>query len=116
MAETKKRFRPSLTAYRALENEVSELKEELAKYKQTHNQMSVHVDEVVRIEKESLQTELDQLKIKYKTLLKSNELLEQERDRNHEAISDLEKRNKQLSNELQAIKSRGFWKRLFNCE
>lgn len=116
MAETKKRFRPSLTAYRALENEVSELKEELAKYKQTHNQMSVHVDEVVRIEKESLQTELDQLKIKYKTLLKSNELLEQERDRNHEAISDLEKRNKQLSNELQAIKSRGFWKRLFNRE
>ena len=116
MAETKKRFRPSLTAYRALENEVSELKEELTKYKQTHNQMSVHVNEVVRIENESLQTELDQLKIKYKTLLKSNKLLEQERDRNHEAISDLEKRNKQLSNELQAIKSRGFWKRLFNRE
>jgi len=114
MAETKKRFRPSLTAYRALENEVSTLKEELAKYKQTHNQMSVHVNEVVRIEKESLQTELDQLKIKYKTLLKSNELLVQERDRNHEAISDLEKRNKQLSNELKTIKSRGFWKRLFN--
>ncbi len=113
MAETKKRFRPSLTAYRALENEVSELKEELAKYKQTHNQMSVHVNEVVRIEKESLQTELDQLKIKYKTLLKSNELLEQERDRNQKAIPDLEKRNKQLRNELQAIKSRGFWKRLF---
>lgn len=116
MAETKKRFRPSLTAYRALENEVSELKEELAKYKQTHNQMSVHVNEVVRIEKESLQTELDHLQIKYKTLLKSNNLLEQERDRNHEAISDLEKRNKQLSNELKTIKSRGFWKRLFNCE
>ena len=116
MAETKKRFRPSLTAYRALENEVSELKEELAKYKQTHNQMSVHDNEFVRIEKESLQTELGQLKIKYKTLLKSNELLEQERDRNHETISDLEKRNKQLSNKLQAIKSRGFWKRLFNRE
>lgn len=116
MAETKKRFRPSLTAYRALENEVSELKEELAKYKQTHNQMSVHVNEVVRIEKESLQTELDQLKIKYKTLLKSNELLEQERDRNHRAISDMSKQYRQLSNELQAIKSRGFWKRLFNRE
>ena len=87
MAETKKRFRPSLTAYRALENEVSELKEELAK-----------------------------LGIKYKTLLKSNELLEQERDRNHQTLSDMSKQNKQLSNELQAIKSRGFWKRLFNRE
>ena len=116
MAETKKRFRPTLTAYRALENEVSELKEELAKYKQTHNQMSVHVNEVVRIENESLQTKLEQLKIKYKTLLKSNELLEQERDRNHQTLSDMSKLNKQLSNELQAIKSRGFWKRLFNRE
>ena len=116
MAETKKRFRPSLTAYRALENEVSELKEELAKYKQTHNQMSVHVNEVVRIEKKSLQTELDQLQIKYKTLLKSNNLLEQERDRNHQTISNMSKQNKLLYNELQAIKSRGFWKRLFNCK
>lgn len=87
MAETKKRFRPSLTAYRALENEVSELKEELAK-----------------------------LEIKYKTLLKSNELLEQERDRNHLTISNMSKQNKLLYNELQAIKSRGFWKRLFNCK
>ena len=87
MAETKKRFRPSLTAYRALENEVSELKEELAK-----------------------------LEIKYKTLLKSNELLEQERDRNHQTISNMSKQNKLLYNELQAIKSRGFWKRLFNRE
>ena len=87
MAETKKRFRPSLTAYRALENEVSELKEELAK-----------------------------LEIKYKTLLKSNELLEQERDRNHQTISNMSKQNKLLYNELQAIKSRGFWKQLFNCK
>ena len=116
MAETKKRFRPSLTAYRTLENEVSELKEELAKYKQIHNHMSVHVNEAVRIENESLQTELDQLQIKYKTLLKSNDLLEKERDRNHQTLSDMSKLNKQLSNELQAIKSRGFWKRLFNRE
>ena len=87
MAETNKRFRPTLTAYRALENEVSELKEELAK-----------------------------LGIKYKTLLKSNELLEQERDRNHLTISNMSKQNKLLYNELQAIKSRGFWKRLFNRE
>lgn len=116
MAETKKRFRPTLTAYRALESENSELKEELAKYKQTHNKMSVHVNEVVRIENKSLQTELEHLKIKYKTLLKSNKLLEQERDRNHQTLSDMSKLNKQLSNELQAIKSRGFWKRLFNRE
>jgi chromosome segregation ATPase len=87
MAETKKRFRPTLTAYRAQENEISQLKEELSK-----------------------------LEIKYKTLLKSNELLEQERDRNHQALSNMSKQNKLLYNELQAIKSRGFWKRLFNLK
>ena len=116
MSETKKRFRPSLTAYRALESENSELKEELAKYKQTHNQMTVHINEVERIQNEQLHTELDKLKTKYRTLMESNKLLEQERDRNHQTLSDISKLNKQLSNELQAIKSRGFWKRLFNRE
>ncbi len=116
MAETKKRFRPTLTAYRALENEVSELKEELAKYKQTHNKMSVHVNEVVRIENKSLQTELEQLKIKYKTLLKSNTLMEQELDRVRKANLELSTLSARLSNELREIKSRGFWKRLFNRE
>lgn len=87
MAETKKRFRPSLTAYRALENEVSELKEELAKYITMKN-----------------------------TLEKSNELMEQELDRVRKSNIELGKLNGQLCNELQAIKSRGFWKRLFNRE
>ena len=116
MAETKKRFRPTLTAYRALENEVSELKEELSKYKMMEKCGIPQSDEATKIELCSLRSKYHQLKVKYDTLIKSNELLEQERDRNHQALSDMSKLNKQLSNKLQAIKSRGFWKRLFNRE
>jgi regulator of replication initiation timing len=78
--------------------------------------MTVHINEVERIQNEQLHTELDKLKTKYRTLMESNKLLEQERDRNHQTLSDMSKLNKQLCDELQAIKSRGFWKRLFNRE
>lgn len=78
MEEKKKRWRPSLTAYRELENEV-----------------------------ESLYT-------KNSTIEKSNGFMEKELTRVREANKVLAKINEQLCNELQYIKSRGFWARVFN--
>jgi hypothetical protein len=94
MAETKKRFRPTLTAYRALENEVSKFKEMNAR----------------------LIGDNQSLVDKNHTLEQSNTLMEQELDRVRKANLELCTLSSRLSNELREIKSRGFWKRLFNCE
>lgn len=51
MGEKKKRFRPSLTAYRALENEVSELKEQL--------RLQLKADEYLSKEKKELEVKLE---------------------------------------------------------
>ena len=105
----KKRFRPTLTAYRALENEVSLLKEENANLKSVSN-----IPEVVRIANDRLTTENKSLREKNETLEQSNKLMEFELKRLREANEQLSKMNKQISRENQYLQSRGLWKRLFN--
>jgi len=101
MAE-KKRFRPSLTAYRALENEVSELKEEIVRH------------ETMRVKYCGLVDDNESLRRKNTTLEKSNDLMAMELDRLREANEQLSKINVQLNSDIQHLQSRGFWKRLFN--
>ena len=88
----KKRFRPTLTAYRALENEVSKFKEMNARLVRDNQSL---VD-------------------KNATLDQSNKLMEFELKRLREANEQLSKMNKNLRRECQYLQSRGFWKRLFN--
>lgn len=107
MAETKKRFRPTLTAYRALENEVSTLREELAKYKQANGKMDAHIDEAMRIE-------LTSLRSKNHTLEQSNELMKAELERLRNAHDVLIKSYALLGAEMAVLKARGFWARVFN--
>lgn len=102
MAEAKKRFRPTLTAYRALESENSELKEEIARLRQ-------YREDLVPLDKHN------DLMAKSHALEQSNTLMEQELDRVRKANLELGTLSSQLSNELREIKSRGFWKRVFNC-
>lgn len=97
MAEKKKRWRPSLTAYRALENEVSELKEQLALCK--HGELSEEVKE---------------LRHRNETLDSSNKYLETSRDGLLEENKNLLKKNEELSFENKRLKERGFWARVFN--
>ena len=97
MAEKKKRWRPSLTAYRALENEVSELKEQLA-----------------LATKGSAFKELKALREKYDTLEKSNKYLEDIRDALVVENESLVKENEMLKFENTRLKKRGFWARVFN--
>ena len=98
MAEKKKRWRPSLTAYRALENEVSELKEQLA-----------HATNG-----SSASKELKALREKYDTLEKSNKYLEDSRDALIVENESLVKENEILKFENTRLKERGFWARVFN--
>lgn len=98
MAEKKKRWRPSLTAYRALENEVSELKEQLA----------------LAAKGSSASKELKALREKYDTLEKSNKYLEDSRDALVVENESLVKENEILKFENTRLKERGFWARVFN--
>lgn len=101
MAEKKKRFRPTVTAYRALEDENSKLKEEIARLKQFRN-------DLVPLEK------YNEVLAKNKVLEQSNTLMEAELGRLQRANIQLGKMVAKFSNELLVIKSRGFWARVFN--
>ena len=107
MAEKKKRFRPTLTAYRALESENSELKEKLAKYEQVRGKIRSHIEGIVRAENEKLKAENSVLE-------KSNELMEQELTLLRKVNASLRRECKELGSELLAVRSRGFWARVFN--
>lgn len=94
MEEKKKRWRPSLTAYRELENLVSELKEENARL----------------ISKE----ESDRLKDKISVLEKSNKLLEEECDNLRGKLEEAGSTIDAMDKEIFALCHRGLWARIFN--
>ena len=94
MEEKKKRWRPSLTAYRALENLVSELKEENARL----------------ISKE----ESDRLKDKISVLEKSNKLLEEECDNLRGKLEEAGSTIDAMDKEIFALCHRSLWARIFN--
>lgn len=94
MEEKKKRWRPSLTAYRELENLVSELKEENARL----------------ISKE----ESDRLKDKISVLEKSNKLLEEECDNLRGKLEEAGSTIDAMDKEIFALCHRSLWARIFN--
>lgn len=83
--EKKKRWRPSLTAYRALENEVSELRECI-----------------------------EPLKSENSVLKRSNDMLEKEIYRLRANVSKYEKESEELKDKLCLLKGRGLLSRLLN--
>ena len=113
--EKKKRFRPSLGAYRALENEVSELRE---KNKRLENRLSEQIDG-----SSSLVHDCDLWRDKYQELFASHEAmkssngyLEGEVDRLREVNKSLEDENERLRFEMRQMEKRGFWSRVFNTK
>jgi len=94
MEEKKKRWRPSLTAYRELENLVSELKEENARL----------------ISKD----ESDRLKDKISVLEKSNKLLEEECDNLRGKLEEAGSTIDAMDKEIFALCHRSLWARIFN--
>lgn len=94
MEEKKKRWRPSLTAYRALENLVSELKEENARL----------------ISKE----DSDRLKDKISVLEKSNKLLEEECDNLRGKLEEAGSTIDAMDKEIYALCHRNLWQRILN--
>ena len=126
---TKKRFRPTLTAYRELEAKVDALtktNEELqAKYRKQlldYDNMSLRI-ESLKVECESLKQQhddmvprsaYDELLSKYETLEKSNKYLEESRNSLHKELEDERIEHKKCRRNLNELKSRGFFARVFN--
>jgi len=134
--EKKKRFRPSLGAYRALENEVSVLNEKL---RLSENEVKILKQEMkcLNESKESLDrkfcsqldgtsalvSDCDLWREKYQSLFEdnkcyasSNSYMEHELDSLREKIKSVEKENDRLRSEMLQMEKRGFWSRVFNTK
>ena len=99
MEEKKKRFRPSLTAYRALENEVSELREQLSLSEQSRRKLS---EDYKRLRDElQSQRELTAECIRA-------------RDRWKRSCEELVVSKRELSEEIGRLHSRSLWQRILN--
>lgn len=88
MEEKKKRWRPSLTAYRKLESEVSTLKAELSKF-------------------EGMRTQ-------YSNLEKSNKLMENELEKLREQASGASVDYNKARCEVLWLRNRNLWQRIIN--
>ena len=107
MGEKKKRFRPTLTAYRALENEVSELKEQL--------RLQIKADELLSKEKKELEVRLEAAKGgDGGYLLKCIEQFEIASREASDTVSMLVKECDAWREQYHALKNRGLWARILN--
>lgn len=94
MEEKKKRWRPSLTAYRELENIVSELRLKLTRY----------------VPKEDCNRLMDKISV----LEKSNSLMEEELNRLRGILNEAHDTIDAMDKEIFALCHRGLWARIFN--
>lgn len=101
MEEGKKRYRPSLGAYRALENEVSELREQLRLSERSEKLVSEELREVIG---------------KNRTLEQSQRGMEQARKDMLAEIARLSNALEHSQADVLRLRSRGFWARVFNRE
>ena len=126
----KKRFRPTLTAYRELEAQVKALNESndavQKKYRDqliANNSMANEINSLKETKKyleQQLREEsvsrsaYDELMNKYNTLEKSNKYLEESRNSLHEELEEERIEHKKCRCNLNELKSRGFFARVFN--
>lgn len=94
-----KRFRPTLGAYRALEQKLKDAAAEL----------SVATDTLTKV-----RAELVSLRDSYATCEKSNKLMEDELVLRDDKIRLLEEIADNRAAEVERLKRRGFWARVFN--
>ena len=105
MAEQKKRWRPSLTAYRELEKQLAYANEQCLNLRNTR----ISADE-----SEKLKERIKELESENTTLAKSNDWADKELKNIRSHNKRIENENKTLKEDMEVLKSRGFWARVFN--
>ena len=113
MAENKKRFRPTLTEFRALQEELEQVKANL--HQTTHELVNTEDDRT------DLQRKYDELKRLYnnsaeevETLNKSNSYLEDRITALNAKIGELTLDVERRDTEIYLLKNRNLWKRIIN--
>ena len=99
MEEKKKRWRPSLTAYRSLEGELSEMREQCMILRQADFCRS---------------GEMRILRSRLAATERSNTLMADEMERLRNDIRELTDENASLKAEVSRLKSRSLWKRIMD--
>ena len=99
MEEKKKRWRPSLTAYRSLEGELSEMREQCMILRQA----DAYRSDEMRI-----------LRSRLAASERSNTLLADEIERLRNSSRELTDENASLRAEVSRLKSRSLWKRIMD--
>jgi ribosome recycling factor len=112
--EQKKRFRPTLTAYRALENEVMELRKSVdtdlvAKCKKLK-------EELTEVRANCVHTSIfDEMVNKNRTLEQSNKHLEDEINRLREHVNGATDDYHKARREVLWLRNRNLWQRIINA-
>lgn len=99
MEEKKKRWRPSLTAYREMQRQVEE---------------ALVLLKDARKELVSGKAFVDKMKAENEALMRSNSMMEKELSLQREMNDELNRLNEKLRDELFDLKNRGFWARVLN--
>lgn len=120
MEEKKKRWRPSLTAYRELEAKLesqidgtSQLVKDCDAWREKYRKLKVKFDDE-HFASVHLHKEYNDLKAERDTLEKSNKLMEDELNRLRAINDKLSKKCVDRDDQIEALKNRGFWARVFN--
>ena len=121
MSETKKRWRPSLTAYRELQKQLSEVNVLLDEEKTTSEARLVEIDSLKRELSDARSVcdsvskkEYEKLKTEIISFKRSNELMDAELEIMRKKFGDMCQIADERSAEIGRLKSRGFFERLFN--
>ena len=121
MSETKKRWRPSLTAYRELQKQLSEVNVLLDEEKTTSEARLVEIDSLKRELSDAMSVcdsvskkEYEKLKTEIISFKRSNELMDAELEIMRKKFGDMCQIADERSAEIGRLKSRGFFERLFN--
>lgn len=120
MEEKKKRWRPSLTAYRELEKQMKneqDLHIHFAKEcDRLKSELDSHIEGTSLLVKDcdAWREKYNDLKAERDTLEKSNKLMEEELNREKHTNKEFCETYHELKEKYDDLKSRGFWARVFN--
>ena len=121
MSETKKRWRPSLTAYRELQKQLSEVNVLLDEEKTTSEARLVEIERLKRELSDAMSVcdsvskkEYEKLKTEIISFKRFNELMDAELEIMRKKFGDMCQIADERSAEIGRLKSRGFFERLFN--
>lgn len=122
MEEKKKRWRPSLTAYRELEKKLAEqiegtsqLVKDCDAWREKYRELKKKYDDALHVRNDVVPRKVHQeLVTENRTLVESNKLMEEELNRVRDANVSLGKKCAELNNKLSELLSRGWFARLLN--